>query len=543
MLVYITKNNFSKIIRKIPVMDVNLDGDLYVHSNVNLNLIFSKFEKSELLLYKMLSEDPEKFLNEVYTQISKREDTYTWVYEEKKKPCYHGKHDCPRLHSNFENYKVPLPIKYKGIETDILLERLKLSDLSNDEQNLIKTNVENYRNWWVNIGENLYKSDKDVFLMRVNMVFQPNPRITDIKEFKQENSGIEEFNNCTLSEIEKNIDDLIIAARNYYFENEKHTSILRAYSKYTYHILVKNEFPRFEECNYSYEEIRSFLEDYNKRFKEPLKNLLKNYFRIKNNPDLKMESTILDELGFVPCGSCGYNAHFDKIRTDKIELYDEEFCGKEEYEKFLNLFLDDNVLSFARTYISMYFPFTYQEILDRWEYIIHGDAHYSALNFDFDEIVESPDWGLSFNNNIRWNSKLRAKYEYGLIDEFKECIVGTHRGEIGFNEREYLDDILPLNIVREADIRNGLMKIKYLHEGDWDRGNTNMYDLDLIQKKYPFMNFEEYKTMLYSTPYIPLLNKSIWENTFSKFIDLEFCDKVLGCPKPHYYYVPEELPY
>ena len=87
------------------------------------------------------------------------------------------------------------------------------------------------------------------------------------------------------------------------------------------------------------------------------------------------------------------------------------------------------------------------------------------------------------------------------------------------------------------------MKIKYLHEGDWDRGNTNMYDLDLIQKKYSFINFEEFKSMLYSTPYVFLFNKSIWDNTLSKIIDLEFCDKVLGCPKPHYYYVPEELPF
>jgi hypothetical protein len=509
---------------------------------VNLNAIFSSSEKSELLLYKMLSEDPDKFLNEVYTQITEREDTYTWVYEEKKKPCYHGKPNCPRLHSDFENYQVPLPIKFKGIEKDILLDRLKLSDLTEAEKKIVIGNVERYRNWWKNLGEILYKSDKDIFLMRVNMVFQPNPRITDIKEFKQENSGIEEFDNCTLSEIEKNIDDLIIAARNYYFENEKHKSILRAYSKLTYHVLVKNEFPRFAECNYSYEEIRSFLEDYNKRLKEPLKKLLINYFRIKNNPDLKMESTILDELGFVPCGVCGYNPHLDKQRADKIELHDEEFCGKEEYEKFLNLFLDDNVLSFARTYISMYYPFTYQEILDRWEYIIHGDAHYSALNFDFDEIVESPDWGLSFNNNIRWNSKLRAKYEYGLIDEFKECIVGTHIGDIGFNEREYLDDILPLDIVREADLRNGLMQIKFLHKGDWERATYNV-DLSLFEKNFPYMKFNKVKILLETKPWVLIFNKSIWGNTLSKIIDLEFCDKVLGCPKPHYYYLPEELPY
>ena len=35
----------------------------------------------------------------------------------------------------------------------------------------------------------------------------------------------------------------------------------------------------------------------------------------------------------------------------------------------------------------------------------------------------------------------------------------------------------------------------------------------------------------------------VLDKTSNKIIDLEFCDKVLGCPKPHDYYVPEELPF
>ena len=138
---------------------------------------------------------------------------------------------------------------------------------------------------------------------------------------------------------------------------------------------------------------------------------------------------------------------------------------------------------------------------------------------------------------------MRARYKYGLIDEFKECIVGTHRGDIDLNEREYLDDILPLDIVREADIRNGLMQVKSYQLGAYEFEPNLMYDINLLKKIYPFMNFEEFKKILFSTPYVILLNKSIWDNTLSKIIDLEFCDKVLGCPKSHYYYVPEELPF
>ena len=539
MLVYITKNNFSKIVRKVSITDMSLNGNLYVRFNKNLNAIFSKFEKTDMLLYKMLSEDPEKFYNEIYDKVLEREDTYTWVYEEQKAPCYHSLPTCPNLTSDFENYQVPLPIKYKGIETGIPLDRLKLADLSEFEKNIVISNVKHYRNWWNNDGENLYKFNKDAFLMRVNMLFQPSPRITDLREFIKENSGVKEFENCTLPEIEEKIDELILAARNYYFEDVKHTSILRAYAKFTYHILVKNEFP-VSDCNYSKVEVKSLLEDYNKRFKEPLKNLLKNYFRVKNNPDLKIDKRILDKLGFVPCGYCPSPVCFDRMSSDFLL---QEHQIKDECENYLSLFLADNVLSFAKTYISMYYPFTYQEIIDRWEYIIHGDAHYSVLNFDFDEIVVSPIWGLSFNNNIRWNSKLRARYEYGFIDEFKECIVGTHRGDVELNERDYLDDILPLDVVREADLRNEFMQVKSYQSAPCIPEIINIYDVDLIKKNYCYMTFEECKKILFSTPYVLLLNKSIWENTLSKIIDLEFCDKVLGCPKPHHYYIEEELPF
>ena len=70
----------------------------------------------------------------------------------------------------------------------------------------------------------------------------------------------------------------------------------------------------------------------------------------------------------------------------------------------------------------------------------------------------------------------------------------------------------------------------------------NIY-FSLFEKNFPYMNFDKVKMLLDTKPWVVIFNKSIWNNTLSKIIDLEFCDKVLGCPKPHYYYVPEELPY
>lgn len=542
MLVYITKYNFSRIVRKIPMKNVNLEGQLYPKYDNILDSIFSKFEKTELLLYKMLSEDPKKFLDEVYAKVQDKEDTYTWVYEEIKKPCYHGSPNCPRLTSPYENYKIPLPIKYKGIITDKSLEHIVLKELSDLEQIIVRNNVDLYRNWWKSEGEILYNSNKDTFLMRVNMKFQPEPRIRDIKEFKQENSGIVKFENCTLEEIERRIDEIIIAQRDFFKVNEKHSSILHAYVKCTYHVLVKDYIPKFNLCIYSDEDIKAVLKEYNEKFKTPLKILLKNYFRIKNNPDLKMESNILDELGFDPCRFPNCFLRFNDVDSQN-ENKDSTIVVnniKDEYELFLNFFLGEPLL--AKTYISMYYPFTYDEILERWEFLIHGDAHYSVYIDDIESCIK-PQLGLSFNNEIRWNSKLKAKYEYGFIDPFRGYIVGTHKGCVEFNEREYLDDILPLNVINEANARNDIMFDWFLRNGDCEYNDLNLYDMDLVNKKFPYLSYEEFKNIFDMTPYVFLLNKSLWENTFSKIINMEFCDKVLGYNKIHQNTIFEELPY
>lgn len=532
MLVYITKSNFSKIVRKIPLNNVNLEGQLYPKYNIILDSIFSKFEKTELLLYKMLSEEPKKFLDEIYSKISEKEDTYTWVYEKQKSPCYHGKSDCPRLTSPFENYKIPLPIKYKGIHINKPFENIVFKELSDLEQNIVLNNVKSYRNWWKVEGEYLYKSDIDTFLMRVNMKFQPEPRITDLKEFKQKNSGIIEFDNCTLIEIEEKIDKLIIDQRNYFYANEMHLSILRHYVKQTYQVLVKDDIPKFNSCIYSDDEIKSVLEEYREKYKEPLRNLLRNYFRIKNNPELKIESKILDELGLVPCScvDCYYDNKDFAVTINK----------RDDYNLYLDFFL--NEAYFAKTYISMYYPFTYDEILERWEFLIHGDAHYSIYIDDIESSIK-PQLGLSFNNEIRWNSKLKAKYEYGFIDPFRGYIVGTHKGCVEFEERDYLDDMLPLNVINEANTRNDIMFDWFLRNRDCEYNDLNLFDMDLVNKQFPYLTYEEFKNIFDMTPYVFLFNKSLWGNTFSKIINLEFCDKVLGYNKIHQNNIIEELPY
>lgn len=52
------------------------------------------------------------------------------------------------------------------------------------------------------------------------------------------------------------------------------------------------------------EALKDFLRSYEHTFKTPVKDRLIEYFRIKFNPDMKFEGSLLEQLGFKPCGAC-----------------------------------------------------------------------------------------------------------------------------------------------------------------------------------------------------------------------------------------------
>lgn len=305
MNVFITKANASRIIKSINLSKVEIEGDIYKEKNRVLNAMYSKYEKHELLIYKIFMENPKEFMAEVYEKVSQHEDTYWWVYEKKNPPAYHFNSACPRLSSNFKNYKIPEGIRFKGIQKDEYMKVIRSECRYDNEEimNKMKSNVNNYRKWWETEGEMLYLKDKDAFLVRVNHKYQPEPRIFNITEFESANSGIERLENSSLIEIENEIDKLIKDSGIYYFLNKKNTTVLRHYAEWT-STAYKNEPFKSNSTGYTNEEIREVLIDYDKRFKSPLAIYLKEYYRRKNNPNLEIAQELLDQLGFRKCSTC-----------------------------------------------------------------------------------------------------------------------------------------------------------------------------------------------------------------------------------------------
>lgn len=322
MQVYITKSNLLKILRKLDIPKEKMEGFYYkdvvenyfrkqgvvfneqvllFRENV-LNKMFNRFERNILFSYKEMMENFEEFINEVYVPREKREDTYWWIYEEDNPPVYHYDKNCPTLHSDFKNYKIPSSIRYRKISLENRSTTTLNDDmLTNEERKIVKKTVEEYRTWWKQEGEYLFEDDPDALLALVNMKYTPNPPVRRIEEFIMKNSGVEKMENASVEEIIIKINKLIDDYKNNFEQDDKHQRILRRYQAW------RSNSPKFDSTiGYTDDEIREILKDNENRFKNPLKSYLKELYRRVNNPTLGFDEELLIQLGFRPCNNCRY---------------------------------------------------------------------------------------------------------------------------------------------------------------------------------------------------------------------------------------------
>lgn len=202
------------------------------------------------------------------------------------------------------------------------------------------------------------------------------------------------------------------------------------------------------------------------------------------------------------------------------------------YNNYLNLFLEN--IDFAKQYISMHYPFNYHYVITNWSYLETGDAHYCVFLSDTDWIYPSK-FGLTYNKNIRWNSKLKARFEYGFDNHFIGYVEGTGKGPVEFDEKDYLDTIIPLDKKQEIESRNDA-SISYwssviapnLDFEDYENfEGPNTLETESIFNEYKYLTFSEFKTIFEKSRLTALLNESIWENTLRFIIDETFCDKII----------------
>ena len=129
--------------------------------------------------------------------------------------------------------------------------------------------------------------------------------ITNPMAISKDNSGSTLIENISKEELANKIDGKIKDAGRYYYKSDKNKTILRKFSQLTYKA-YKIEPIEKNDAEYSDEELKILLRDYDKEFKKPLKQMLIEYYRLEHNPEIRIEETLLENLGFKPCGQC-YN--------------------------------------------------------------------------------------------------------------------------------------------------------------------------------------------------------------------------------------------
>lgn len=259
MNVFITNWNSKRIIDNIDISNISVEDEIY---EINFKW-FNMTEIKNLLAFKQLYKNP----NDFFKMYKKREkiDTYQYIYENAP-PAYHISDTCERMLSNFRNYKLPRKVREGGLE-----EISKFRSVFGIYQNTQNSKA------------------RDLLLEKIMKRFNIDEPL-EIVDFT--NSNIKSKNNLDLTQLEDNITKLIESAEKYYLLSRDNRTTLDNYgiSDIDYRILDKK--------------MGNILDTFSKNYKNPIISLLKEYYRVKYNPNLEFEGLLLDTLGFVCCSTC-----------------------------------------------------------------------------------------------------------------------------------------------------------------------------------------------------------------------------------------------
>jgi len=287
MEVFITKRNLDRIISKVD-SSVIKDFSLY---DRKINFLSEK-EIIELLKVKSVLSNREEI--QIYKHVEEdneevNDDNFVFLYK-KRPPSYHNTPNCERLNADFVNYKIP-----KSIITNARKKAVKRRFNVKQEQELINRDKHNFRTWF-NENIKLIEEDENSFVTKMQAQFM----ISDgVEEVRIANTGNYKFTNINLDQLVKAIDTHINKA-NEFIRRYNNRGIIYLFNS----VSSEKELEESNNTNLSDQELEIFYKQYDLQFKKPIKELLKQYYMVKFNPNLSFDGKLLDQLGFKPCSHC-----------------------------------------------------------------------------------------------------------------------------------------------------------------------------------------------------------------------------------------------
>lgn len=270
--VYITRYKFNSIVRGYDLNQVSCkDEEIYLAS---LREILSVPELKLLALYRQVLVNPD-----VLSKIKKRySDSRKYVYE--APPSYHRYIGCPKLSAEFDNYRIPEPVRNKG---DAAVDKFR---------QLFHEN------------KLLYQRDPAAFMARVEIAL--NVVIQGVDHEHYDNSGWNEINEMLTwspQQIGGRINQLLDEMDQFRHSNSECEKEIKR-SGYGSHKAQKRD--ANGQLIYLKDDPDSAIYRWHND-KQLLKALLKEYLRSSCNKEFSFDAGTLENLGFRACQTCqGY---------------------------------------------------------------------------------------------------------------------------------------------------------------------------------------------------------------------------------------------
>lgn len=273
---YITNGNFKKITSSFrPNNGYFGPKEFYLHfKDLNYDLIrkiLSIPEMALLCIYKEILADLDEGIS-IFRKIEKRDD-FNFVYEGIQ-PAYHADKYCKKLHSDFQNYELPDRVKHnpEGAEKFRQIFRENFDYIKNNKSDVAKIRINSAMGW--------------------EMEYQC---ISPVEFANSDSIGLEEYD---LEILKNRIHKIMFDAERFRSSSDE----------------VKKQINNLGYGTHKLKErdINGHPINIWHKIKIDLKNTIQTYFRVRLNPDLKFDGSLLDQLGFRPCSMCR-GSHENKL--------------------------------------------------------------------------------------------------------------------------------------------------------------------------------------------------------------------------------------
>ncbi len=126
----------------------------------------------------------------------------------------------------------------------------------------------------------------------------------DAREDAPHKNLAQEKENFNLEDLKQVIERYIDVIWEFYHQQNTATQqVIRLYAKSSKLGFIEGALTD-NQTSFTEARLKQFLREYNNKFKQPLEESLKDYYRVFFNPTLVFEGKLLDQLNLKPCSYC-----------------------------------------------------------------------------------------------------------------------------------------------------------------------------------------------------------------------------------------------